>query len=90
MTLRELAALAATSHSTLAAYESGSKTPNTRTFLRILEAAGFAVDIELSPRHRGTAALRRGKELVAVLELAAEFPARHAPTLEAPIFPHVS
>ena len=30
--------------------------------------------------------MQRGDELVAVLELAAEFPARHADTLEAPIF----
>ena len=90
MTLRELAGLAATSHSTLAAYESGSKTPNANTFFRIIEAAGFAADVELSPRQRGTNALRRGDELVAVLELAAEFPARHAKTLEAPVFPRIS
>ena len=86
LTLRELGARAGTSHSTLAAYESGSKSPNVTTLDRVLRAAGFATDVELHRRHRGSAALSRGEELAAVLELAAEFPARHAPLLEAPVF----
>ncbi len=86
LTLRELGALAGTSHSTLAAYESGSKTPNVATLDRVLEAAGFSTDVTLHRRHRGSAALPRGDELAAVLELAAEFPSRHSPTLDAPVF----
>lgn len=89
MTLRELAAAAGTSHSALAAYESGAKTPNVATFLRVIRAAGFAPDIALRRRHHGTESMPRGEELEAVLRLAAEFPARHAPTLEAPVFPRL-
>ncbi len=88
LTLRSLGAQAGTSHSTLAAYESGSKSPNVTTFRRIARAAGFAVDVSLAKRVRraddtGTS---RGEELAAVLELAEAFPARHAPTLQAPVF----
>lgn len=86
LTLRELGELAGTSHSTLAAYESGSKTPNVATLDRVLRAAGFAADVELHRRHRLSDGLSRGDELVAVLHLAAAFPARHADRLEAPIF----
>ena len=86
LTLRELGDRAATSHSTLAAYESGTKTPNVATLQRVLNAAGFSVDVELHPRQRGTESLPRGHELEAVLELAAAFPARHSDRLEAPIF----
>lgn len=89
LTLRELAVLAETSHSTLAAYESGSKVPTTRTLLRILSAAGFAVDLELNRRWRGTPdTLPRGEELQQVLELAEQFPARHSRKLAYPIFAH--
>jgi transcriptional regulator with XRE-family HTH domain len=87
LTLRELAARAETSHSAIAAYESGAKSPNVATFDRILAAAGFAADVALHPRMRGSAELPRGVELAAVLELAEMFPARHAPRLMAPVFP---
>ena len=86
LTLRELGARAGTSHSTLAAYESGAKSPNVSTFERILHAAGFAVDVELHRRHRSTNGLSKGDELVAVLELAEAFPARHADRMEMPVF----
>lgn len=86
LTLRELAELAGTSHSTLSAYETGRKSPNIATLNRILGAAGFAADVQLHRRNRGTSDLSRGEELVAVLELAAEFPARHAQTLQMPVF----
>lgn len=78
--------MAGTSHSTLAAYESGSKTPNVATLDRILHAAGFATEVTLHRRHRTAGGLTRGDELVAVLELAAAFPARHSQVLEAPVF----
>lgn len=89
LTLRGLGAAAGTSHSTLAAYESGSKTPNVATLQRVLDAAGFSVDVELHPRQRGDDELPRGEELVAVLELAEAFPSRHDDQLNAPVFGRV-
>ena len=86
LTLRALATRAGTSHSTIAAYESGAKSPSASTLDRIVQAAGFALDRELSLRVRGDDRLHRGAELAAVLELAAEFPARRSPTLEFPVF----
>ena len=87
LTLREFSSSAGTSHSALAAYESGSKVPSTRTLLRILNAAGFAVDLELNRRWRGSPeTLARGEELKQVLELAEQFPARHSQTLKYPPF----
>lgn len=86
LTLRELGALAGTSHSTLAAYESGRTVPNVATLDRVLRAAGFDADVELRRRHRSSDGVDRGEELVAVLELAAAFPARHAERLDAPVF----
>ncbi len=52
----------------------------------MLTAAGYAVDVELRARQRGTSEFTRGAELEAVLELAAAFPARHSERLEAPVF----
>ena len=86
LTLRELAQLAHTSHSALAAYESGRKTPTVETFERVLTAAGFAVDVVLTPRIRGIATYERGDELRDVLDLAEMFPARHARRLTFPRF----
>jgi len=86
LTLRELAVRAGTSHSAIAAYESGSKSPSASTVDRIVAAAGFALDRELRPRMRGDRRLGRGAELAAVLELAAEFPARHSSKLMFPVF----
>ena len=83
LTLRALGELAGTSHSTLAAYESGRTTPTVGTLDRILRAAGFATDVTLAPRIDRA---ERGRELVEVLELAAEFPARHTAHLEFPKF----
>ena len=88
-TLRELAQRANTSHSTLAAYEQGRKTPNVDTLDRILTACGFRVDVTLTARPTDVAAAdpaARGRELVEVLELAEMFPARHTRTLTAPKF----
>ena len=88
LSLRALAARASTSHSTLAAYEQGRKTPNVSTLDRILRAAGFAIDVTLSPRigpDDGDPDAR-GRELAEVLELAGMFPARHETTLSFPKF----
>jgi transcriptional regulator with XRE-family HTH domain len=91
LSLRELAAVAGTSHSTLSAYEHGAKTPTVDTLDRIVRAAGFALDTELRRRHHGDPGLPRGDELVAVLRLAAAFPTEAfprgtAPRLAAPVF----
>ena len=77
LSLRGLEERAGTSHSALAAYESASKLPSTRTLLRIIDAAGFAIDYELAVRCRGEAhTLARGEELRQVLLLAEQFPTR--------------
>lgn len=56
--------------SELAAYEAGTEVPDTETFDWIVSCAR----------------LDRGKELEALLELAEQFPVRHSPDLEYPIF----
>lgn len=86
LSLRALAGVANTSHSTIAAYESGRKVPGPATLDRIVEATGFALDGLLSRRVRAYGPLTRGEELVAVLELAEAFPSRHDPSIAARIF----
>lgn len=86
LSLRQLARRAGTSHSTLAAYESGRKVPTVDTLDRIVRAAGFALGNELAPRVEGPTLGDRGRELVEALELAALFPARHARRLAYPRF----
>lgn len=94
LTLRELAARAGTSHSTLVAYEQGRKVPRADTQDRLIRAAGFVVD-QPGPRRvtvdeRGTP---RGEELVDVLQLAEVLSSSSptarppAPMLKAPVFP---
>jgi transcriptional regulator with XRE-family HTH domain len=70
LTLRQLAAVAHTSHSALAAYETGAKCPTVETLNRIVEAAGFRIESHLAqaPEHFDHDA--RGRELADVLELA--------------------
>jgi transcriptional regulator with XRE-family HTH domain len=86
LSLRAAAALAGTSHATLAAYEHGRKTPRVGTYLRLLRAYGYSADIELSSRVRSKDGYPRGRELEDVLALAEQFPARHAATLAYPRF----
>ena len=86
LSLRELAARAGTSHSTLAAYEQGRKAPSVPTLLRVIDACGFAVDFQLALRIRRRDGIDRGRELEAALNLAAQFPARHAKSLRYPKF----
>jgi len=76
LSLRVLARRAGTSHSTLAAYESGRVTPTVDTLDRIVRAAGFTIASGLTPGVAPEA--DRAEELLAVLELAEQFPARHA------------
>ncbi|MGB6056830.1 MAG: helix-turn-helix transcriptional regulator [Microthrixaceae bacterium] len=106
LSLRKLARRAETSHATLSAYEAGRTVPSVATMDRIVTAAGFNLQGTLEPRvvgplnHGSIDAPRmdtaldwraaRGKELMDVLELASLFPARHSPTLEAPVFRQTS
>lgn len=84
LSLRDLATRAETSHSALAAYEAGRVTPNVDTFDRVLSAAGFNASLSLTPRVADDGA--RSDELIDVLELAEQFPARHRRALEFPVF----
>lgn len=86
LSLRALASRAGTSHSTLAAYEAGRKVPSVDTLDRIVRSAGFQLDLAISPTVGGADRDARGRELVEVLDLAAMFPARHTPALQAPRF----
>ena len=56
--------------SQLAAYEAGTATPDPETLDWIMSCASFD----------------RGEELAALLELAEQFPTRHSPALEYPVF----
>jgi transcriptional regulator with XRE-family HTH domain len=83
LTLRALSARAATSHSALAAYEQRRVCPTTDTVDRVVRAAGFRHEPHLV---RSIDDPDRGAELVAILQLAAAFPARHHPNLTFPPF----
>lgn len=84
LTQRLLARRAGTSHSTLAAYESGTKVPALATLLRLVEAAGFQLTLDLVPAQPFEDRRRRGEELIDVLELAELFPTQHSDTLDYP------
>ena len=85
LSLRQLGELGHTSHSALAAYESGRKVPTVATLDRIVRAAGFSLEASLLGRP-SESVRDRGDELLEVLELAAQFPARHSPHLKYPKF----
>ena len=85
MSLRELARRAGTSHSAIAAYEAGRRSPTTATLDRIVRAAGFKLDATISRRIYGDND-DRGVELEAVLALAGEFPVRHSTDPRKPVF----
>ena len=86
LSLRELARRASTSHSTLLAYEQGKKVPTTTTFFRVIEACGNAIDLDIQPRVKERDGIPRGDELVAVLQLAEQFPHRASRHLNLPRF----
>lgn len=87
LSLRELARRAGTSHATIVAYEKGAKMPGAATLLRLLEACGYGVDIQLTPRIRARDGLDRGEELEQVLRLAEQFPVRVPKKMTYPRFP---
>ncbi len=89
LSLRALARRSGTSHSTIAAYEAGRVVPGVDTLDRILRSTGHSAHIVLGglPDATPSERLAKGRELVQVLDLAAEFPARHEPTITFPRFP---
>ena len=87
LSLRALAARAGTSHATLSAYENGHVDPTTAVLSRIVAAAGQSLEANLLGAPPDIEGMPRGDELIAVLELAGQFPARHAPRLVFPRFP---
>ena len=89
LSLRRLARRAGTSHSTLAAYESGRVVPSVATLERIVAAAGFDIEVDLLRRVETLDAAARGRALLDALELAAQFPTRHRSKIEFPVFPGV-
>lgn len=86
MSLRALATRAGTSHATLSAYENGRVDPTTTVLSRIVEAMGCSLESTLLGIPSDIEGMSRGDELIAVLELAEQFPARHASELEYPHF----
>ena len=90
---RALAARAGTSHATVASYETGAKVPRVDTLDRILRATGWVPEVALRPRPDETRTDReaKGRELLAALELAAEFPLRPLPReLPRPTLPRLA
>lgn len=86
LSLRELASRAHTSHSTILVYEQGKKVPSAEVFLRLLNACGFEITYQRSPRVRFDDPFERGNELEEVLNLAEQFPSRPAKELQYPRF----
>lgn len=85
LSLRDLAERVGTSHATLSAYEQGHKVPSSETLDRVLRGAGSSAMV-VSGR-RVFSGPEREQELKDVLELAAQFPARHNERLTYPLFP---
>lgn len=86
LSLRALAERAGTSHSTLLAYESGRKAPTLATLRRILDAAGYRLDLHLERKPLEFDPEERDREIVELLQLAQLYPTTHEHTLKAPIF----
>src|SRR2546427_11697912 len=74
LTIRQLACRAGTSHSAVAAYESGAKAPNTSTLDRLVRACGFEIESRLRPLSPFEDRARRGRDPAAGPHLARRFP----------------
>ena len=85
MSRRELARRAATSASTLAAYEAGLSVPSTATLTRVLRAAGFDALVTLRPLE-AIDERRRAAEIEALLELGDALPRVARGPLAFPVF----
>lgn len=84
VSLREFGRQSGTSHATIAAYIAARVSPSVHTVERMVHAAGFELEPALvrSLTDRET----RAGELLDVLELAEQFPARHQRRLTYPLF----
>lgn len=71
--------------SVISAYENGTREPKSGILFEILSALGVDSLAVVSRDGPGRDA-QRAAELMEVLELAAQFPARHSPTMTYPIF----
>jgi len=91
LTQTQLAERSGTSQATLSAYEHGRKKPSAETLSRILAAAGVRLATEPASRPVLTPGPGRLEKLAdtlgQVIELAAELPTRHSPTLTYPRLP---
>ena len=87
LSLREAAARAGTSHTTWLAYETARKIPSVVVFARLLEACDVSVDLFTERRIRRRDGIERGAELVSVLRLAEQFPAKTSRHLNYPRLP---
>ena len=91
LTQAQLAERSGTSQATLSAYEHNHKRPAADTLDRILAAAGVRLTATTASRPvltPGAGRLERlARTLGQVIELAAELPARHSPTLDYPRLP---
>jgi len=91
LTQTQLAERCGTSQATLSAYEHGRKTPSAETLSRILAAVGVRLATEPASRPVLTPGAGRLAQLAEtfgqVIELAAELPTRHSPTLAYPRLP---
>ena len=79
---QQLAVLAETSPSLVAAYESGAERPTAATLSNLLTV----LDVQPATSRRQPSAGTRGDELAEVLDLADAFPTRHHATLRYPPF----
>jgi transcriptional regulator with XRE-family HTH domain len=91
LTQKQLAALAGTSQPTVAIYESGRRDPSTSTLIRLVEACGGRLRIEMGHapvRTQSQAELKRaGEKFIEVLDLAERLPTKHSPDLNFPRLP---
>jgi transcriptional regulator with XRE-family HTH domain len=83
---RQLAELGGTSASTLAAYESGRSVPSVRTLERLVQSAGFDLQVSLQPTLTRDGDHRR-RTIERLFELADELPRRRRGALAFPRFP---
>lgn len=89
LTQAQLAASAGTSQPVISAYEAGRRDPTWSTLRRLVEAAGYRLELGMRPRAGDLPpagdALEHGRRLVEVLSLADAIPHRSRPArLDAP------
>ena len=83
---RQLAELGGTSASTLAAYESGRSVPSVKTLERLVQSAGFELQVSLQTTLTRDDNRRR-REIERLLALTDELPRRKRSNLKFPRFP---